>query len=396
MMQDRQRKVQEIRQCVELSRSSTQREIEDSVEVFSALMRSIEVGQAVLTDVMGEKQRALEQRAEGLIKDLEQELTELQKRNTELEKLSNTEDHLHFLQSFPALCTPPPTKDWSDTSVHTDVCVESVRSVMSHLEDSLTEQMGKLRDKAGWGTMVPKEPPREMQGRQKHRKGQKAETKALYWQVRGIVETVSQQTFRQAMKRMSDLTINTEHKLRIVVEHIYEKAVSNPATAVVCANMARCLVGMKVPLADNPGRTLNLRNLLLNRCQKEFQRGLDKDEDDDDDETASRVWEEAEAHQRWLRNIAFICELFKLKMLTEAIVHDCIVHMLKGHREHLLEGLCCLLSTIGKDFDSQKAKPRMDQYYNQLENIVKTGTVSPRIRSMVQEVLNLRRSGFHT
>ncbi|KAJ8366452.1 hypothetical protein AAFF_G00353710 [Aldrovandia affinis] len=147
LMQDRQRKVQEIRECVELSRSSTQREIEDSVEVFSALMRSIEVGQAKLTEEMEEKQRALEQRAEGLIKDLEQELTELQKRNTELEKLSNTEDHLHFLQSFPALCTPPPTKDWSDTSVHTDVCVGSVRRAVTQLEHSLTEQVDKLVDK---------------------------------------------------------------------------------------------------------------------------------------------------------------------------------------------------------------------------------------------------------
>ncbi|KAJ8372741.1 hypothetical protein AAFF_G00277490 [Aldrovandia affinis] len=144
MMQDRQRKVQEIRECVELSRSSTQREIEDSVEVFSALMRSIEIRQAKLTEEMEEKQRALEQRAEGLIKDLEQELTELQKRNTELEKLSNTEDHLHFLQSFPALCTPPPTKDWSDASVHTDVCVGSVRRAVTQLAHSLTEQVDKL------------------------------------------------------------------------------------------------------------------------------------------------------------------------------------------------------------------------------------------------------------
>lgn len=74
------------------------------MQVFSALMRSIEIGQAELTEEMVEKQREIEQRADGLIKDLEQELNELQKRNTELEKLSHTEDHLHFLQVILSYC----------------------------------------------------------------------------------------------------------------------------------------------------------------------------------------------------------------------------------------------------------------------------------------------------
>ncbi|KAI1888650.1 hypothetical protein AGOR_G00187330 [Albula goreensis] len=99
MVQERQRKVEEIRQCVELSRSSTQREIEDSVQVFSALMRSIERRQAELTE------------------------------------------------SFPSLCTPPHTKDWSDVGVHTDVCVGTVRRAVTQLEDSLMEQVDKLTDK---------------------------------------------------------------------------------------------------------------------------------------------------------------------------------------------------------------------------------------------------------
>ncbi|XP_035282621.1 E3 ubiquitin-protein ligase TRIM39-like [Anguilla anguilla] len=147
MMQDRWRKVEEIRQCVELSRSSTQREMEDSVLVFSTLKRSIEIRQAKLTEVMEEKQRAVEKHAEGLIKDLEQELTELQTRSTELEKLSQTEDHLYFLQSFPSLCSPPNTKDWSGAGVHTDVCVGTVRRAVEQLEVSLTQQVDKLADK---------------------------------------------------------------------------------------------------------------------------------------------------------------------------------------------------------------------------------------------------------
>ncbi|XP_036407060.1 E3 ubiquitin-protein ligase TRIM58 [Megalops cyprinoides] len=144
MIQDRQRKVEEIRQCVELSRSSTQGEIDDSMQVFSALVRSIEMRQAKLTEELEEKQREAERRAEGLIKELEQELTELQRRSTELEQLSRTEDHLHFLQTFPSLCTPPHTRDWSDATVHTDACVGTVRRAVSQLEETLREEMDKL------------------------------------------------------------------------------------------------------------------------------------------------------------------------------------------------------------------------------------------------------------
>ena len=37
-------------------------------------------------------------RAEGLLKQLEQEVAELKRREAELEQLSHTEDHIHFLQ----------------------------------------------------------------------------------------------------------------------------------------------------------------------------------------------------------------------------------------------------------------------------------------------------------
>lgn len=63
-----------------------------------------------------------------------------------------------------------------------------------------------------------------------------------------------------------------------------------------------------------------------------------------------------QARRRSLGNIKFIGELFKLKMLTEAIMHDCVVKLLKNHDEESLECLCRLLSTIGKDLDFEKAK----------------------------------------
>ncbi|XP_045068695.1 neoverrucotoxin subunit beta-like, partial [Coregonus clupeaformis] len=56
----------------------------------------------ILTEVKrlirGQEKTAV-RRVKGLLEQLEQEIAELRKRSTELEQLSHTEDHIHFLQS---------------------------------------------------------------------------------------------------------------------------------------------------------------------------------------------------------------------------------------------------------------------------------------------------------
>uniref|UniRef100_A0A3P9JM71 Si:dkey-46i9.6 n=1 Tax=Oryzias latipes TaxID=8090 RepID=A0A3P9JM71_ORYLA len=99
--------------------------------------------QAELVVAIEEKQRQTERRAQGLISELEQEISELKRRNADLENVART-DHIHFLQSFPALCTPPSVKDWSETSVPTDTCVGMIRRTVCHLEATLTEMIDKL------------------------------------------------------------------------------------------------------------------------------------------------------------------------------------------------------------------------------------------------------------
>ena len=146
MIQERLEKVLEIQFSIEISKRDAEREISDSIQAFTALVRSIEKSQAELIEVIEEKQKAAEKQAEGLIQDLEQEITELKRRSTELEQLSHTEDHLHLLQSFPSLSTPPHTKDWSEISVHSGLSVGAVRRAVSQLEETLNKEMEKLSE----------------------------------------------------------------------------------------------------------------------------------------------------------------------------------------------------------------------------------------------------------
>uniref|UniRef100_A0A8C5GC40 Eukaryotic translation initiation factor 4 gamma 1-like n=1 Tax=Gouania willdenowi TaxID=441366 RepID=A0A8C5GC40_GOUWI len=219
-----------------------------------------------------------------------------------------------------------------------------------------------------------------------------------------ILNKLTPQKFPELMKQVSELTIDTEERLKGAIDLISEKAILEPNFSVAYANMCRGLMGLKVPSADKPGKTANFLYLLLNRCQKEFE----KDQDDDEifekkqkeleaDEERERLRVELEnarviARRRSLGNIKFVGELFKLKMLTEAIMHACVVKLLKNHDEKSLECLCRLLSTIGKDLEFEKAKPQMDEYFNQMNKIIKEKMTSSRIRFMLQDVLDLRKN----
>ncbi|KAL7401550.1 hypothetical protein ABVT39_001322 [Epinephelus coioides] len=144
MIQKRRLKIEEIKHSVELSEEDADREIADGVQVFTALKESVERSQVELMDTIKEKQRKTEKQAEGFIKELEQEISELKKRSTEVEQLSHSEDHLHLLQSFMSLNTAPPTKDWTEVSVRPPSYEGTVRRAVSQLEETLSKQMKKL------------------------------------------------------------------------------------------------------------------------------------------------------------------------------------------------------------------------------------------------------------
>ncbi|XP_062850576.1 E3 ubiquitin-protein ligase TRIM39-like [Trichomycterus rosablanca] len=137
-------KIKKIKLSVELNQKNTEKEKADSMKVFRSLMSCIERNQAELFKVIEEKQRAAEHQAEEFIKDLKQEIVELKRKNAELEQISKTEDHLHRLQIHPSLCSPPPTKNWTDTKINPHLNVETLRRALSQLQETLNMEMEKI------------------------------------------------------------------------------------------------------------------------------------------------------------------------------------------------------------------------------------------------------------
>nr|XP_055030385.1 E3 ubiquitin-protein ligase TRIM39-like isoform X2 [Misgurnus anguillicaudatus] len=143
MIQKRINKIQDIKHSAELRTRNREQEKAASVELFSDLIRSIERCQTELLEMMEEEQKAEEKQDEDLIKDLEQEITELKLRDSELlEKITHSEDHLHLIQIYSSfLYIPPDMKNWSEISMKTHVSVETLRRALTQLQETLNEKL---------------------------------------------------------------------------------------------------------------------------------------------------------------------------------------------------------------------------------------------------------------
>lgn len=141
---DRLKKVEELRRLVMLGEKNAEKEIEEGVQVFTTLKQTIDVCQASIINEIEQKQRAVQQRAEELIQALESEITALKEKSAELKKFSNNKDHINFLQNFSAVCAHPDTQDWSGVSIHTVMCVETPRLLLSVLKEHIKQLETKI------------------------------------------------------------------------------------------------------------------------------------------------------------------------------------------------------------------------------------------------------------
>ncbi|XP_034542889.1 E3 ubiquitin-protein ligase TRIM21-like [Notolabrus celidotus] len=146
MIQNRRVKIQEIKLSADLGKRDADREMAEGVRVFTALKESVERGQAELMDSIKEKQKTAEQQDQDFIHQLEEEISELKKRSSEVKQLSGSEDHLHLLQRVQSLNInhPPPTKDWTQVHVRPPSYEGTVVRAAAQLEETLREEMKKL------------------------------------------------------------------------------------------------------------------------------------------------------------------------------------------------------------------------------------------------------------
>ncbi|XP_010898112.1 tripartite motif-containing protein 16-like [Esox lucius] len=149
-IQEREKEIQELRQAVDSLKHSAQAAVEDSERIFTDIICSIERRRSELIELIRAQEKAEVSRAEGLLEQLEQEVAELRRRDVELNQLSHTEDHIHFLQSFQSLCVSHESKAIPSITVYPHISFEHVNKLVSEMKDQLQDVCKKEMDNISW------------------------------------------------------------------------------------------------------------------------------------------------------------------------------------------------------------------------------------------------------
>ncbi|KAM4713875.1 LOW QUALITY PROTEIN: tripartite motif-containing protein 16-like [Anableps anableps] len=138
-IQDQEKDVKLLQQEVEAINASADKAVEDSEEIFTELIRLLQKRSSDVKQQIRSQQETEVSRVQELQEKLEQKITELKRKDTELEQLSNTEDHIQFLLNYPSLSALSESTHSSRIKTGPLRCFEDVTAAVSELRDKLQD-----------------------------------------------------------------------------------------------------------------------------------------------------------------------------------------------------------------------------------------------------------------
>ncbi|KAM6947076.1 tripartite motif-containing protein 16-like [Lycodopsis pacificus] len=144
-IQDREKDVKLLQQEVEAVNRSADEAVKDSEKIFTELIRLMEERSSDVKQQVRSQQKSEVSRVKELQEKLEQEISELKRRDAELKLLSHAEDHNQFLHNYPSL---PPLREATDSSaIHIRPLsyFEDVTAAVSEVRDKLQDVLREKR-----------------------------------------------------------------------------------------------------------------------------------------------------------------------------------------------------------------------------------------------------------
>ncbi|XP_075951457.1 uncharacterized protein LOC142954377 [Anarhichas minor] len=138
-IQDREKDVKLLQQEVEAVNRSADEAVKDSEKIFTELIRLMEKRSSDVKQQVRSQQKSEVSRVKELQEKLEQEISELKRRDAELKLLSHTEDHNQFLHNYPSLSPLREPTDSSGIDIRPLSYFEDVTAAVSEVRDKLQD-----------------------------------------------------------------------------------------------------------------------------------------------------------------------------------------------------------------------------------------------------------------
>ncbi|XP_028319241.1 tripartite motif-containing protein 16-like [Gouania willdenowi] len=136
-IQDREKDVELLKQQVETINVSGDQTVVHSEQMFTELIHLLQKRRSELKKEVRSKQQTEVSAVRALQEKLEQEISELKKRDAELQQLSHTEDHIQFVLSYSSLSALSVSTHSSIILTAPENCFEEVTAAVSELREHL-------------------------------------------------------------------------------------------------------------------------------------------------------------------------------------------------------------------------------------------------------------------
>ncbi|XP_062850552.1 tripartite motif-containing protein 16-like isoform X1 [Trichomycterus rosablanca] len=162
-IQNREKELNELIIAVESHKCSAQTSVKNIERICTKLINLIRRRCSEVKELISDREKAEVSEAEKVLKQLEEEIVDLKKKDAELEQLSHTEDPIHFLQSFQSLSTPAGSAESPAITINPflsfDEVTESVSQLKEKVEEFWKEQFEKIPDEVTYIQIIsPPEP----------------------------------------------------------------------------------------------------------------------------------------------------------------------------------------------------------------------------------------------
>lgn len=244
----------------------------------------------------------------------------------------------------------------------------------------------------------------------------------------GLLNRLTVEKFDTIYKNVLTSGVETYQHALMLVKIIFEKAITQhhfiPMYVELCAKLSydfsNFTQGEKEKganpqegetenkLEQKGGRRSDFMRILLNCCQDSFESNLKPLEFPPELEGDDKFEYELKYKHRMRGNMIFVGELFKQKLLAAKLLITCLDQVFAKREECIastgsidtgdnhLEGMCTLLQTVGKSFDTDKWKyaGELEKRIQMLTELGKDTNICFRIRCLIQNVLDSRHENW--
>ncbi|XP_014017761.1 finTRIM family, member 86 isoform X1 [Salmo salar] len=138
-IQEMEKELKEFPQAAQLHKSSVQVLQKEGVELFSELVKSVELMGTQVRELLCTHEDSMGSRSEGHIHKLEQELAQLRRKDQELSRLASMQDHICFLKNFFTLEPLTQNGGREGVGLGEEALVSEIQTVMGELRDGLQD-----------------------------------------------------------------------------------------------------------------------------------------------------------------------------------------------------------------------------------------------------------------